>query len=206
MQKTIEFYYDFGSPNAHLAYRVLPGLARDAGAVLVLRPILLGGVFKATGNQSPMQAFAGVKGKLAHQQQEIARFCRRHRVPMQWNPNFPINTLTLMRGATYAAGKPIEAAYAEACFAALWERRENLGDGEVLARILTEAGLPTDEILTGAAAPETKAALIAATEAAVARGVYGAPMMFVGDEMFFGKSALDDLAWFAAQDQSVESA
>lgn len=199
MTETIDFYYDFGSPNAHLAYRVLPAQAREAGAELVFHPILLGGVFKATGNQSPMQAFAGVKGKLAHQQQEIARFCRRHGVPLQWNPHFPVNTLHLMRGAVFAKGKPNEAAYTEACFAALWEKGENMGDPDVVARVLTAAGLPAQEILTGAQAPETKQALIEATEAAVARGVYGAPMMFVGAEMFFGKSALDDLAWYLSQ-------
>lgn len=201
----IEFFYDFGSPNAHLAHRALPGMAEAAGARVTYRPILLGGVFKATGNQSPITAFAGVTGKLAHQRQEMARFCRRFAIPMRWNPHFPINTLGLMRGAIHAAGQPWESDYIETCFAALWEREENMGDPETIARVLEAAGLPAQEIMAGTQADAVKAGLITATEDAVARGVYGAPMMAVGEELFFGKSALDELIWYVGQAESADS-
>ena len=203
---TIDFYYDFGSPNAHLVHRALPAMAKAAGAEVVYRPVLLGGIFKATGNQSPMLAFAGVKGKLEHQRQEIARFCRRFAIPMKWNPHFPINTLGLMRGAIFAQGKPWHDLYVETCFAALWEREENMGDLATVVRVLDQAGLPTQEILAAIQTDPVKKGLIDATEAAVAKGVYGAPMMALGGELFFGKSALDELMWFAAQSPNADSA
>ncbi len=203
---TIELYYDFGSPNAHLVHRALPAQAREAGAEVVYRPVLLGGIFKATDNQSPMLAFAGVKGKLAHQRQEIARFCHRFAIPFKWNPHFPINTLGLMRGAIYAQGKPWQDLYVETCFAALWEREENMGEMATVVRVLDQAGLPTQEILAATQTDPVKKGLIEATQTAVTCGVYGAPMMALGGELFFGKSALDELIWFAAQSPSDDRA
>lgn len=192
----IEFLYDFGSPNAYLAHKALPALAERTGATVRYLPILLGGVFKATNNASPIQTFAGVAGKLAHQTRVIERFAERHGIPFAWNPAFPVNTLGLMRGAVYAQGKPWEAAYTDAMFDALWVTGQKMDDPQVIARVLSEAGLPAEEILAGTQDPEVKSGLIAATEAAVARGVYGAPTLFVGDEMFFGKDSLDELEWW----------
>lgn len=189
----IEFYYDFGSPNAYLVHKVLPGIAGDRP--VEYRPVLLGGVFKATNNQSPITAFAGVKGKNAYQFLEIRRFIERHGLAFEMNSHFPVNTLMLMRGAVFASGRPWEAAYVDAVFKTMWVDGEKMDDPPTVMRVLEAAGLPAAEIAAGVSEDGVKQGLIAATEAAVARGVFGAPTMFLGDEMFFGKDSLSDLAW-----------
>lgn len=191
----IDFLYDFGSPNAYLVHKLLPDLANRCRATVTWTPILLGGVFKATNNQSPMQAFSGVAGKLAYQQVEIARFIERHDLPFQFNPHFPVVTIGVMRGAAYAQGKDWESDYINAVFDALWVQGAKMDDPDIIAQVLTDAGLPTADIMAATQTPEVKQALIDTTSAAVDRGVFGAPTMFVGDEMFFGKDSLTDLEW-----------
>lgn len=191
----IDFLYDFGSPNAFLVHKVLPALAHRHGAVVRNLPILLGGVFKATNNQSPMQAFAGVAGKLSYQNAEIARFVKRHGLAFRMNPHFPVNTIGIMRGAVHSMGKPWETRYMDTVFDAMWIAGEKMDDPGVIARVLSAAGLPSDEIIAATQQDAVKQGLIDATSAAVARGVFGSPTMFVGDEMFFGKDSLGDLEW-----------
>lgn len=191
----IEFLYDFGSPNAYLVHRVLPDLARRTGANLRYTPILLGGVFKATGNLSPMMAFRDVKGKLTYQAREIERFVARHGIKYHMSPHFPVVTLTAMRGAVYAQTKPWEGRYIDAVFDAMWIHGQKLDDIDVIADVLDDARLPRDEILDATQDPAVKQALIERTENAVSRGVFGAPSMFVGDELFFGKDSLPDLEY-----------
>lgn len=191
----IEFLYDFASPNAYLVHKVLPELAQRCGARLRYVPVLLGGVFKATGNQSPMLTYREVKGKLAYQARQIERFVARHGLKYHMNPHFPMNTLTTMRGAVQAQGKPWEGDYIDAIFNAIWVHGQKLDDVDVIADVLTEAGLPRTEILEAIQTPAIKQQLIDRTEAAVARGVFGSPSMFVGEEMFFGKDSLPDLEY-----------
>ena len=187
--KTIEFFFDFGSPTAYLAHTQLPRIAREAGAQLVHRPMLLGGVFKATGNASPVSVPA--KGRWMGQ--DIALWARRYGVPFVFNPHFPVNTLTLMRGATGLQLRQPEsfARYADAVFNAMWVQGRNLGDADVLAATLAEAGLAADAFMALVNDPEVKAQLIATTDEAVARGVFGAPTCFVREQMFFGQDRLD---------------
>jgi len=189
-----DFYYDFASPNAYLVHKVLPGIEARTGAVARYRPVYLGGVFKATGNVSP--AFQGVAGKLKYLRLEMDRFVRRHDVPFAWNPHFPIASVHLMRGALFAQGKPWERAYIDAMFKACWVSGDDLSDIRAMGREISADGLPGVEIMAGAQDPEIKAALFSATEAAVARGLFGVPTMFVEDAMFFGK---DSLAEFEAE-------
>ena len=125
--QNIEFMYDFGSPNAYLVHKVLPALAERNGATVTYVPILLGGVFKATDNQSPMQTYSRVKGKLAYQAREIERFITRHGIKYHMNPHFPVNTIGIMRGTVYAQGKPREMDYVNAVYKAMWVRGEDLG-------------------------------------------------------------------------------
>ncbi|MEX0337562.1 MAG: 2-hydroxychromene-2-carboxylate isomerase [Arenibacterium sp.] len=191
----IDFYYDFGSPNAYLVHKTLPALAARHGAVVRYRPMLLGGVFKATQNQSPVQAFANVAGKLEYQRREMARFVARNEVPFAMNPNFPIMTIGVMRGAIFAEGKPWQARYTDVVFDAMWQDQEKMDDPDVIARVLSAADLPAEEIMAATQTPEVKSALIEATDAAVKRGVFGAPTQFLGDEMFFGKDTLGDMEW-----------
>jgi 2-hydroxychromene-2-carboxylate isomerase len=189
MPKPIEFWFDFGSPATYLAHTQMPKVAADTGAPVQYMPMLLGGVFKASGNQSPMMIPA--KGRWMGD--DLARFARRYGVPFTLNPHFPINTLTLMRGAVGLQMRQPERfmAYVEAAFHAMWVEPVNLNDAAVLAAMLTAAGFDAAQFQALVADPEVKAALIASTEAAVARGVFGAPTCFVGEQMHFGQDRLD---------------
>lgn len=189
MPKTVEFFFDFGSPTSYLAWTQLPKLAAQAGAQLVWRPMLLGGVFKATGNASPVMVPA--KGRWMHQ--DMARWAQRHGVPLAMNPHFPINTLTLMRGAAgLQMRQPADfERYVDTVYRAMWEAPCNMGDPAVLAQMLQRAGFDVEGLLALVNDPEVKARLVANTEEAVARGVFGAPTVFVGAQMFFGQDRLD---------------
>ncbi len=194
MTKTIEFIFDFGSPNAYLAYHALPGLLERTGASLNIVPCLLGGIFKATGNQPPMLAFGPVKGKLEYEQLEMERFVARHGLDrFRFNPHFPVNTLLLMRGALAAEDEGRLAEYVEAGLRAMWEDGLKMDDPEVFVATMNEAGLDGSGILERTKDPAIKARLVANTEAAVARGTFGIPTFYVGKEMFFGKDRLDQV-------------
>lgn len=194
--KEFEFWYDFGSPNAYLAHAVMEDFEARTGARALYRPMLLGGVFKATGNASPIVAFRDIKGKLAYFNREMTRFVERHGVPFAMNPHFPINTLALMRGAVAVAGTDHERRYVEAMFRAIWVERRKMDDPVEIAAALAEAGLPADEIGAAMQDPEVKQKLIAATDEAVSRGIFGAPSFIAGGELFYGKDSLPDLEWW----------
>lgn len=190
----IEFIFDFGSPNAYLAWKVLPGVAARTGAEVRLVPCLLGGIFKATGNRSPAEAYAGIKGKVAYEGLETRRFVAKHGLDrFRSNPHFPVNTLLIMRGLITARRVGVGERYLATVEAAMWEDGQKMDDPEVVARVLTSAGLDAPAILAATQDPDVKAELIANTEAAVARGVFGIPTFFVGGEMFFGKDRLDQV-------------
>lgn len=192
MSKTVEFFYDFGSPASYLAYKRLPALAAAAGAAVVWRPMLLGGVFKATGNASPVTVPA--KGRWMGA--DLQRWAVRHGVPFAFNPHFPVNTLTLMRVATgLQMRQPHDfGRFHELAFDAMWRAPKNLGDPAVLAAVLAEGGFDAAALHALAADAEVKARLTATTEEAVARGVFGAPSFFVGDTLHFGQDRLDWVA------------
>jgi 2-hydroxychromene-2-carboxylate isomerase len=191
MSKTIDFIFDFGSPNAYLAHKALPGLVSRTGASVNYIPCLLGGIFKATGNQSPVMAFGNVKGKLAYDNLEMMRFVRRHGLTkFKMNPHFPVNTLVLMRGAVAAEMRGELAPYIEAGLKAMWEDGLKMDGPAVYAEAMNAAGLDGAALLEATQDPDVKAKLVANTEAAVARGTFGIPTFFVGDEMFFGKDRL----------------
>jgi len=189
MGKTVEFFFDVGSPTSYLAYKRLPAVAADTGATIAWRPMLLGGVFKATGNASP----AAVPAKGRWMFEDIARWARRYGVPYAPNPFFPVNTLVLMRGAAgVQMRRPDDfLRYCDAAFDAMWRTPRNLNDPATLAAMLADAGFEPEAMLALAADPEVKARLVATTEEAVARGVFGAPTMFVDGQLFFGQDRLD---------------
>jgi 2-hydroxychromene-2-carboxylate isomerase len=191
MSATIEFIFDFASPNSYLAYRALPPILERTGARLVINPCLLGGIFKATGNVAPGIAFAGVKGKLDYEMLEFRRFIVTHGIDkFRDNPHFPVNTLMLMRGYIAAREAGVEAAYLEMGLEGLWEEGLKLDDREVLAHRLDSAGLDSGSLLAAAQTDRVKLKLADNTAAAVARGAFGVPTFFVGDDMFFGKERL----------------
>jgi 2-hydroxychromene-2-carboxylate isomerase len=189
MSKQVDFYFDFGSPTSYLAWTQLPKITQAAGAALHFLPILLGGVHKATGNQSP----ALVPRKGAWMARDLERYAARYGVPFVNNPHFPINTMHLMRGAIgYQMHKPAAFdTYVATIFRAMWVDGLNLGDQAVLAAALQRDGLDAPEFLTFIQDPAVKDKLRAETEAAVERGLFGAPTMFVGDDMYFGQDRLD---------------
>ena len=189
--KTVDFIFDFGSPNAYLAWKVLPDIAARQGASVRLLPCLLGGIFKLTGNQAPMVAFGGIKGKMQYEMLETRRFIEAHGLTaFRFNPHFPVNTLLLMRGMVAAERAGVGEAYLEAMLGGLWEDGLKLDDPEVFTATADAAGLDGAALLAATADPEVKAQLAANTDAAVARGAFGIPTFFVGEEMFFGKERL----------------
>ncbi len=190
----VEFLFDFGSPNAWFAHRVIPAIEKRTGVPFDYVPVLLGGIFKLTNNRPPMVAFGGIRNKMDYEMLEIRRFIARHNLgQFKFNPHFPVNTLTIMRMAVAALRGGFLPAYAEAMFRAMWEDGRKMDDAEVIRATLDAAGLPADDLLTAAQAPEIKQALMNATEEAVNRGAFGIPTFFVENEIFFGKDRLRDV-------------
>ena len=193
MSVSAEFLFDFGSPNAFLAHKIIPGIEKRTGAKFVYTPVLLGGIFKATGNQSPMQAFGHIKNKIAYEQLETQRFIRAHGIDgFKFNPFFPVNTLNLMRMAVAAQNEGILPRFMDAIFHHMWIEPKKMDDPEIVKAALVQSGLDP-ALLERAQAPEVKAALIADTDSAVSRGTFGIPTFFVGPEIFFGKDRLRDV-------------
>ena len=188
-----EFLFDFGSPNAYLAHRVIPEIEVRTGVRFTYTPILLGGLFKLTGNQAPMLAFAGIPNKLAYEMLELRRFVERHKVSFQMNPHFPVNTLLLMRGAAAAELDDVLPAYAEAGFRHMWEAPKKMDDPAVWVEAMASSGLDAERLLARTKDEAVKAKLLANTEAAAKRGAFGSPTFFVGDEIYFGKNTLRDV-------------
>jgi len=188
MHKTLEFYFDVGSPTAYLAHRRLGQLSARYGLEVIYRPMLLGGVFKATSNASPVAIPAKGHYMMVH---DLPRFARRYAVELNFNPHFPINTLHLMRMAVAAERLGCAAAYIDAVFAAIWIHGRDMGDTGVVTAELADRGLDAQALLALSQEPDVKSALIAATDAAVQRGVFGAPTMFMDGQMYFGQDRLD---------------
>jgi len=189
MPKSAEFFFDVGSPASYLAWTQLPAICAQTGANLVFKPMLLGGVFQATGNASP--AMVPAKGR--YMANDLTRFAKRYGVPFRMNPHFPINTLQLMRATIgMLMHEPAQfMAFTDAIFTAMWVEGANLNDPASIAATLTKAGFDPAEVMALVGDAEVKAALKANTDEAVARGVFGAPSIFVGDTLFFGQDRLD---------------
>ena len=189
MHKTVDFYFDFGSPASYLAWTQLPQICADTQAHLSWKPMLLGGVFQATGNRAPISV--PLKGTYLFV--DLARYAKRYGVPLRLNPNFPINTLTLMRAGVglQLRHDPRFDDYCTAMFRAIWVDAQNMNDPGVVATVLTTAGFDPQALLALSGEPAVKEALKAATDAAVQRGVFGAPTFFVADQMFWGQDRLD---------------
>jgi 2-hydroxychromene-2-carboxylate isomerase len=190
----VEFHFDVGSPNAYLVHKLIPGIEQRTGAKLIYVPILLGGVFKLTNNQAPMVQFKGIKNKLEYQRLEFTRFIRTHGLArFKMNPHFPVNTVQVMRGAVAAEMDGQLARYVDAVFRNMWEEGLKMDDPAVITAALTQSGLDGARTLARIQDQDVKDKLLANTEASVARGTFGAPTFFVGDEMFFGKDRLREV-------------
>jgi 2-hydroxychromene-2-carboxylate isomerase len=190
----VEFHFDFGSPNAYLAHLVIPEIEQRTGAKFEYVPVLLGGVFKMTNNRSPAQSMAGIKNRLEYEALERERFVRRHNITQfKWTPFFPVNTLLIMRGAIAAQLDGVFERYVDEMFRHMWAEPKKMDDPEVVRSALEESGFNAASLMARTQEPEVKDRLLANTQASVARGTFGAPTFFVGDEIFFGKDRLRDV-------------
>tara|TARA_B110000503_G_scaffold34839_1_gene56809 strand:- start:11297 stop:11914 length:618 start_codon:yes stop_codon:yes gene_type:complete len=190
----LEFIFDFGSPNAYYSYKVLPDILARTGAEVEIHPVLLGGLFKITGNQPPMMAFGGVKGKLEYEMLESARFVAKHQLTdFTFNPHFPVNTISIMRGLLAAQALGCEKLYIDVVFSAMWEQSLKMDDLEVMGKALREGGLNAEAILELIQTDPIKEKLKANTQAAADRGAFGIPTFFVGDDIYFGKDRLEQV-------------
>jgi 2-hydroxychromene-2-carboxylate isomerase len=202
----VEFHFDFGSPNAYLSHVVIPAIERRTGARFTYVPVLLGGVFKLTNNQSPVTAFAGIRNKVEYQQLEMQRFLRRHGIErFRRNPHFPVNTLLVMRGAVAAELEGVARPYVDAVFRAMWEEERKMDDPDVARAVLEDAGLDGARLLARTQEQEVKDRLLRNTEHSVERGTFGAPTFFVGDEIFFGKDRLREVEEAIMQESTTPS-
>jgi len=194
MTPKVEFHFDFGSPNAYFVHKLIPQVEQRTGAKFTYVPILLGGVFKLTNNQPPMVQFKGVKNKQEYQRLEIVRFIKKHGLSQfKMNPHFPVNTVQIMRGAVAAEMDGQFAKYVDAVFHHMWEEGKKMDDPEVIRAALDSSGIDGARVLARIQDQDVKDKLLKNTESSVARGTFGAPTFFVGDEIFFGKDRLRDV-------------
>jgi 2-hydroxychromene-2-carboxylate isomerase len=193
-ENSVEFHFDFGSPNAYLAHRVIPAIEARTGVTFRYVPVLLGGVFKATGNASPAVSMRGIKNKPEYAGIEMRRFVARHGIDdFRSNPHFPVNTLQVMRGVIAAKRAGCFERYVNEVYRHMWSDPKKMDAPDVIRAALEESDLPVEALLEGMQEPAVKQKLIANTEDSVARGVFGSPSFFVGDELFFGKDTLEDV-------------
>jgi 2-hydroxychromene-2-carboxylate isomerase len=194
MSRTVDFILDFASPNAYFAYKVLPEIVRRHDAKINYRLCLLGGIFKATGNQAPMVAFSNVKGKLDYQMLEIRRFIQRHELQnFRMNQHFPVNSLIMMRAAIAAEREDRLEDYIALVMKAMWEDNKKMEDERVFEAVMTEGGFDGPALLAASKEPDIKEQLMKNTAEAVEQGVFGIPTFFVGGEMYFGKDRLREV-------------
>ncbi|MBW2314131.1 MAG: 2-hydroxychromene-2-carboxylate isomerase [Deltaproteobacteria bacterium] len=189
MSKKLEYFFDYVSPFSYLADSQVPGLVQRTGAELIYRPFFLGGVMQASGNSPP----ATVPAKGAYMGVDIARWLDRYGLEFKFNPNFPVMTVKPMRAALVALEQGVFPQFHQAMFKAMWREEKNIGDAEVLAEVLSSAGLDAPAILGRIGDDDVKEHLKANTAEAVERGAFGAPTFYVEGEMFFGNDRLDFL-------------
>ncbi|MFN4353797.1 2-hydroxychromene-2-carboxylate isomerase [Parvibaculum sp.] len=194
MTKKVEFLFDFGSPNAYLSWKVVPEIEKRTATKFQYVPVLLGGIFKATNNVSPVIANQGIRNKGEYQFLEIDRFVTKHGLSkFKFNPHFPVNTLQIMRGAIAAEKENILPKYLDAVMAAMWEDGKKMDDPDVIKVVLDAAGIDGAHILARIGEADVKAKLVANTENAVERGAFGIPTFYVDGDIYFGKDRLRDV-------------
>jgi 2-hydroxychromene-2-carboxylate isomerase len=190
----VEFHFDFGSPNAYLAHLVIPAIENRTGVAFTYVPVLLGGVFKATGNVSPAVSLRGIKNKPEYEALETRRFLAKHGITrFARNPYFPVNTLQIMRGAVAAKQLGCFERYVDEVYRHMWAEPKKMDEPDVILAALAESGLPPEGLIELTADPSVKQELLENTERSVARGSFGSPTFFVGDEIFFGKDRLREV-------------
>lgn len=195
MSKQFDFLFDIGGPNGYLTHRVMPAFCQQTGAKVRYVPVLLGGLMKATGNRPPWAVYADVPAKLAYDRLEFQRFVSAHGLnKFRMNPHFPINTLPIMRAIVAAQHEGVFDQAVEAMMVAMWKEEANLSEPADIARAFDRSGVDGARLLERAGEDAIKAELAQNTSRAVERGAFGIPTFFVGDEMWFGKERLAQVA------------
>jgi 2-hydroxychromene-2-carboxylate isomerase len=189
----VEFHFDFGSPNAYLAHLVVPAIEKRTGVKFDYVPVLLGGVFKSTNNRSPAESNAGVKNKGEYGRIEMQRFIDKHRLKFAFNPNFPVNTLMMMRGAVAAQKLGIFPRYVDQMYRFMWAEPRKMDDPAIVVAAWKESGFDAEKLGALIQDQGVKDTLLANTQKSVERGTFGSPTFFVGDEIFFGKDRLREV-------------
>ena len=203
---TVQFLFDFGSPNAYLCHKVIPEIEARTGVRFEYVPVLLGGLFKLANNRSPMEAFAGIPNKLAYDRLEMKRFISKHKLDLfRFNPHFPVNTLTIMRGAVAAKQLGMFEPYVNAIYAGMWEEGLNLSDPTVIHATLAKNSIHAEPLLQAIQSAEVKSKLLDNTQKAFDRGAFGSPTFFVDQEIFFGKDRLRDVEEFITSHQNTSN-
>ena len=191
---SVQFQFDFGSPNAYLSHKVIPAIEARTGVKFEYVPVLLGGLYRLTGNRSPGEAFAGIKNKPEYGRLEVKRFVERHGLSAyRFNPHFPVNTLQIMRGAIAAQMEGVFERYVDVVYSAMWEQEKKMDDPAVILAVLEENGFDGSRILARIDEPAVKAKLLENTQNAFERGAFGSPTFFVNDEIYFGKDRLREV-------------
>src|ERR1700751_2146809 len=190
----VQFLFDFGSPNAYLASLVIPQIEKRTGVRFDYVPVLLGGIYKLTGNSSPADYLRGIKNKPEYMEVETSRFIRRYAITtFRKNPFFPVNTLQLMRGAVAAEAEGVFDAYFRAAYHHMWEEPKKMDDPQIAREAFVSSNIDFDQLFARAQQADVKSRLMELTQNAVDRGAFGSPTFFVGKEMFFGKDQLRDV-------------
>ena len=190
----VEFHFDFGSPNAYLSHRAIPAIETRTGVTFTYVPVLIGGVFKATGNASPAVTLQGIKNKGEYQQVEMERFLKKHKIAdYNSNPFFPVNTLQIMRGAIFAQTQDYYERYIHEIYQHMWCEPKKMDEPEVIRNAFEASGLPSADIFEGMQDTTVKQTLIDNTTRSVEMGSFGSPTFFVDNEIFFGKDKLTDV-------------
>jgi 2-hydroxychromene-2-carboxylate isomerase len=203
---SVEFHFDFGSPNAYLAHRVIPAIEARTGVRFRYVPVLLGGVFKVTNNRSPAETLQGIKNKPEYERLETERFIRRHQITQfRRNPFFPVNTLQVMRGAVAAEIDGSFAQYVEIVFHHMWEEPKKMDNPDVMRRALDASGLDGARALERMEDPRSKNACRATPSKSVTRSTFGSPTFLVGEEIFFGKDRLREVEEAMSSRRSTDS-
>ncbi len=188
-----KFIFDFGSPKSYLVYKLVPGIEERTKVKAEYIPVLLGGIFKSINNVSPIEAYKTVPSKGAYDELDTKRFVQKHGLDFNFNSNFPINTLNLMRGAVYAQENGFFEKYVEVVFKSMWVDNKKMDEIEVIQSVLNENQLPTKDIFEGTQDQNVKNKLIENTNYAVEQGAFGAPSFLIDGELFFGKETLQDV-------------
>ena len=191
----IEFFFDCSSPWTYLAFRNIQPMAAELNAPIIWRPILVGGIFNAV-NRSMYEARENFDSpKMRYMRKDMMDSAREAELPLHFPPTvFPVNSVKAMRGCLWiaddAAARTQLLPFIEATFAAYFLHDQDISQDAVLAAICQQTGIDPAAFAAGITRPDIKEKLKANTDEAIARGVFGSPTCFVGDDMYFGNDRL----------------